>query len=44
VTDPSADIDDLGAPNCPTDLVPMELEGDSLAVRWWCPECGLIRL
>ena len=30
------------APNCPQDLVPMVAEGDP--PRWFCPECGLVRL
>ncbi len=37
------ELDDLGTPNCPVDLVPMELRGDERP-RWVCPECGLIRV
>jgi hypothetical protein len=36
------DLDDVAGPNCPRDLVPMQLEGEADAVRWACPECGLV--
>lgn len=38
------DVDELGAPNCPADLVPMEVEGEGDRARWRCPECGLVSL
>ncbi len=38
------DLDDAAAPNCPVDLVPLEPEGDGDAVRWVCPECGLVKI
>ena len=36
------DLDGVAAPNCPRDLVPMQLEGEGVTVRWACPECGLV--
>jgi len=38
------DLDDLAAPNCPRDLAPMKIDGEGDAVRWECPECGLVRV
>lgn len=38
------DLSHIAAPNCPVDLVPMELDGEGERVRWICPECGLVRL
>jgi hypothetical protein len=39
----SDDLENLAAPNCPVDLVPMELEGDERP-RWVCPVCGFVQL
>ena len=44
MSDDSSGLDDIAAPNCPVDLVPMELEGGGDAVRWTCPECALVSL
>jgi hypothetical protein len=37
------DLDGLAAPNCPVDLVQLELKGDERP-RWVCPVCGLSQL
>ena len=37
------DLEDIAAPNCPVDLVPMVAEGDK-APRWVCQQCGLVQL
>lgn len=40
-----AESDGLGAPNCPVDLVPMQVAGEDLAgadAHWACPVCGLV--
>lgn len=37
-------LTDLGAPNCPIDLLPMELSGTTAAPFWRCPECGLAKV
>jgi len=38
------DLDDLGAPNCPTCLLPLKVEGELDTLRWVCPSCGVVRL
>lgn len=38
------DLDDLGTPNCPTCLTPLEVEGDDNAVHWRCASCGLVKV
>jgi hypothetical protein len=43
VDDDLDDLDDLAAPNCPVDLVPMVAAGDERP-RWVCPVCGLARV
>jgi len=40
----SDDLDGLAAPNCPVDLLPMQLDGEGDRVRWRCAECGLVRV
>lgn len=44
MSDNDSFLDSVASPNCPADLVPMELEGDGDRVRWVCPECGLVRV
>lgn len=34
-------LDRLGVPNCPTDLMPMELLGTEEHPYWHCDYCGL---
>jgi Zn ribbon nucleic-acid-binding protein len=38
------EMDGSIAPNCPADLVPMQLAGTDEVPRWECAECGLVRL
>jgi predicted RNA-binding Zn-ribbon protein involved in translation (DUF1610 family) len=38
------ELEGIAAPNCPVDLVPMELEGEADRVRWVCPQCGLVSI
>ena len=37
-------LENAASPNCPQCLVPMVLRGEGEAVRWECPECGLVQL
>jgi hypothetical protein len=37
------ELAEMANPNCPLDLVPMEVEGDGLP-RWVCPVCGLVAI
>ncbi|MFD4420256.1 zf-TFIIB domain-containing protein [Agromyces sp. NPDC058484] len=37
-------LEEVGVPNCPNDLSPMEAVERHGAVFWRCPECGLTRL
>jgi hypothetical protein len=36
-------LGDVAAPNCPVDLVTMELDDTGDDVHWTCPECGRVR-
>lgn len=36
--------EDYWTPNCPQDLVTMELDGEGSRARWRCPVCGLVSL
>ncbi|WP_438854853.1 zf-TFIIB domain-containing protein [Agromyces sp. M3QZ16-3] len=38
------EINEVGAPNCPRDLVTMEAVERHGAHFWRCPQCGFIRL
>ena len=38
-------IDEIGeTPNCPNDLVQMEIVGEGRSTRWECPACGVAKL
>ncbi len=43
MTDDLNVLDFVATPNCPRDLVRLELV-EGVPARWRCPECGLVRL
>lgn len=37
-------LEGAAAPNCPTDLEPMQLAGTAERPFWRCASCGLVRV
>jgi hypothetical protein len=37
-------IEELGDPNCPRCLLPVETAGEDQSAYWLCPKCGLAGL